>query len=345
MVAKPLHQQQKLMRGVQPRTTVGTILKSDAIALYQKGQTLQQIAEQAGVTRERIRQILVKVGVTFQSPAIQRLREAKLQKRKQAIVERQQAEAAHRAAQRAEKRRLYEEKVAKWSELWRSGHSLKQMGVILGLTKEAVGLKINYFRKHESEALFPRRKLTYSVLPMPRRLRHLWSSGMTVDEIAMKMGVTYHHVRSWLERARKQYGVEAFPYHDRVDDEYSQKREESDAHYTERLRKLLQPLKRGWAEWVTIQDLANSINIPHHRIYPLIASARLRFGWFPKRDSEKRAALLIDQLRRELAQANRLWRSGMPAPKIAKALGIPLKQLWRKIYQARRVMGTSWFAR
>lgn len=62
MVAQSTDQKQQLVSGVQPSPTVGTLLKNDAIALYQKGQTLQEIADQAGVTRERIRQVLARAG-------------------------------------------------------------------------------------------------------------------------------------------------------------------------------------------------------------------------------------------------------------------------------------------
>ena len=324
--------------GKPRRTTVGCLAKSKAVALYREGVNLLAIARQAGVSRERVRQVLEKAGYTSQTACIRQLREAKRHQRRQELAERQ-------AEKRAKKQQLVAQQVAQWSALWRSGLTVKQMAERLGRSVNAVTGKINHFRRTEAAKLFPKRLIDYDTLPIPSELRRLWASGESIEAISQRYSTSYYQVRNWLARARSQYGLAAFPHRFQRRDEHSQRLDESDQQYLRRLQTLLRPLKAGWAAFEPHKELAQRIGVSATRVYSLIVVARERLGWFAKRGSTERTKDLQQRMRRELAPAQRLWQSGMIAPKIAAALGITRKQLWVKICNARDILGESWFAR
>ena len=324
---------EKCDRVGQRRETVGSMLKEDTINLYKNGMTQSEIAELAKVSRERIRQVFKKFGMTAKSPFRKKIYDERSQERKRKIQE-------QRSSRRAERQKIYEEKVDRWSKLWSEGHTLRQMGELLGISRESVGIQLVILRKKEPE-LFPRRRIVYESKP-PRHLRQMWASGMTIDDIAKKCGKTYNQICYSLAAERQKHGVSAYPYHCQYCDEYSQQPTESNEGYAKRIQALLRPLRRGWAEWKTIRSLAEDNGIPVNRIYPLVIMARSRFGWFPKRDLAQRKKSV---LRTEFKEANNLWKDGLSGPEIAKRVGISLDRLHDKVLEARKAFGQSWFPR
>jgi transposase len=238
-----------------------------------------------------------------------------------------------------------DEEAKGWSELWQRGLSVKIMGSQLGCSSVKVIRRVCFFRRKGYESLFPTRLNIYDHQPVPSRLRQWWNRGLSCEAIADKCAVSLSQVKRWLTLSRRMHGLEAFPHHNQVRDEFSQQPGEATKAYLQRLRLLLDPVKQGWDNWVAVPTLAKQIGIKTNRLYSLIVVARSRLGWFPHRGSEERDKSFKQYLRRELAPARKLWASGQSTPKIAAALQLSNASLIKKITRARQLLGHEWFPR
>lgn len=109
-------------------------------AEYKGGKTLEQVGEMAGVTRERIRQILYYQGIVPMRDMVPARKIERLQRIRH-------DQALRSAARTQEKTALIENKYAPWRQMWAEGLTLAEMGERVKKKPSAVAATIHHLRE------------------------------------------------------------------------------------------------------------------------------------------------------------------------------------------------------
>ena len=124
------------------------------MALLKKGGTQHSsLAEQFGITRERVRQIAKAIGAPTGRTIKNKMREAR---------QKSKLQAQFLSAQQRKDRQVA--RYMPWRELWRQGLKLQEMAQQLNLSYKAMGVRITELRKTNPD-WFPYRRKQTSVAP------------------------------------------------------------------------------------------------------------------------------------------------------------------------------------
>jgi hypothetical protein len=166
------------------------------VDFFQRGITLQAIADKAGVTRERIRQIVAKFGCEPR----QALRTRRKAERHRIIQKRLEEDRKRRAAESVERRKRrmqwLKNMADKLQVLWVNNATFEEMAAGVGVKLSSLGWYMKDIREKIDPSYFPKRDV--------RRLRaekrnwqetadvvlRWWNEGVKVSEIGKRLGIS-----------------------------------------------------------------------------------------------------------------------------------------------------------
>lgn len=215
------------------RTHVGRIAIAQVLAWYESGRTLADIGSRAGVSRERIRQVVMREGKEPRRVILARIREAKAVLKKRA----QQLKVKQRQSRRL---KFLKERLAVAHRLWKQGESVKDiahhghMGLssLLGYITKARG-ELGWFTPRIRKKMTDQETFTnpwhqqiqqkhdqmiHRQLPALRQqcrlAKQMWKSGEKTQAIALRYGMSRSAIGELIRKGRRLLGW--FPHRYRI---------------------------------------------------------------------------------------------------------------------------------
>lgn len=195
--------------GQNLRPGVGSLSRAEVVRLYcEESKPLSAVGALAGVTRERVRQVLEQEGVNVAS--VYRARLAPKQQRQAQI----RLEVAERADRR---RRENEERLLRWKEEWEASPEEPATQTMMRLANESnipeSTVRRLVYRARKERGWFPFKARETPVWLQARPMediyapaRVLWDEGLSGPEIARRMGISTPRLYSAVYLLRKRRG-------------------------------------------------------------------------------------------------------------------------------------------
>jgi DNA-directed RNA polymerase specialized sigma24 family protein len=325
-----------------PRATlVGTMLVTEVIRRHLAGESLAAIGQDAGVSRERIRQIIKR---EHQPSKLTLARERRVvrEAKRAAYQEQRRLARAARFQARVERFRAFIEpaRIA-----WAAGATIDEIAGRFGLSGNAMGWHIHRGRQWLGSDTFPHRMRDEPIwLTVAEDLRQRWLTGQSKAEIAQQYDVSWRVIASWFVQLRERFGLEFLPKRSLSDGANRDTVQEARrARNRQRLQEELIPVRDLWQAGRTLREIADATGMSIGRLGSRIMWARrhLEGDWFPRRQATRST----DDGGAEMERMQALWQSGKRMREIATELGWTVSRVCTRIGRARRTIGADVFPR